>query len=143
MIKKLTLLIALAFVMAGCATTNGTQAPAFVAGKAVVFINDSLINYPKASGSIRGVDDKVISTYWTVPQPNSADLNPGKHRVVVAFYSRGYGANAAVEGVFESGHVYEVMAVKDEGRKFDILLIDKSENDAVMDKSVVYGALEP
>lgn len=128
--------------LSGCASflENGTPAPPAQPGKAVVFVNHSTLNYPKASTNIREIDGEVISTYWTWKQPHQAVLEPGRHMIVISAYSKGYGLDARVEGDLEAGHVYEIISVLGNAGKFDVSLVDVlSPEQKVLYKAQVSG----
>jgi hypothetical protein len=138
------------FLNAGCASfSNGTKPPNVIDNKAIIFINDSLVNHPKASGSIRNLDDTVISTYFSLSQPNKVEVAPGEHEISVGFYSRGYRADATVEATFKRGHVYEIQAilskeVKNDEIKYDVLLIDvMGAKSKILNKQKVLGTRAP
>lgn len=131
-------------LLTGCAALNGTSPPEKVYEKAIIFINNSLVNTPKASGDIRQIDNELIPNYGEMILTSKIEVNPGNHRIVVSFYSDGYSAAAAVKGELESNHVYEIVAVKDNGARFTVTLEDVLKDDRkIIDETSVYGVRAP
>ena len=108
----------------GCATflENGTPPPPVQTGKAVVFANESLLNYPKANMNIVEVNGHAHAKFKS--STHAVTLDPGSYYIDVIFYSSGYASSAMVNGEFQSDHVYEIIAILGEDNIYNVTLVD-------------------
>jgi len=127
-IKTLTAVVFSFFIFTGCSITNGTAKPPLAKEKAVVFVNDSLINVPKANMYFNYVDGKEISNFWSLSPVSKVTLDEGTHELIIVFYSNGFAGKTKITENFEKNRVYEVVAYKKRHNNFDIQLVDLTTN---------------
>lgn len=143
-LKNIYICIFSVLLFTGCSITNGTPKPNLVKGKATVFLNDSLINYPKANMYFEFVDGKEISNFWSINPISKIELDEGEHKIQVSFYSDGVGGSTTIKNYFKKDKIYEIVALKKRQNILKITLEDVTNKQAIilLEKKVI-GTYQP